>query len=71
MSERFTGATVPAAIMRRVASPEAETPSYCPVAMSDTMLGESTPSVVFTLHPVSVSNFVTQSNSAPFSPFSA
>src|SRR6266545_281448 len=71
MSAVLTGATVPAAIIRRVASPDAETPSYCPVAISDTMLGESRPSVVWTLQPVLSSNGVTQSNSAPFSPRSA
>ena len=35
-----------------VASPDAETPSYAPVAIRSTMSSELAPSFVFTLQPV-------------------
>jgi hypothetical protein len=56
---------------RVVASPDAEIPSYCPDCMSETPLFESVMSVVLTLHPVSVSNGVTQSNAGSVPPRSA
>ena len=56
-----TGATVPPAMSRVVASPDAEMPSYSPDCMSETPLLESVMSVVLTLQPVFVSNGVTQS----------
>ena len=57
----LTGATIPPAISRLVASPENEPPSYSPDCMSETPLFESVISFVLTLQPVSSSNGVTQS----------
>ena len=61
MRSVFTGETSPPAMSRRVASPDAETPSYSPVFMSWTMFAESRPTFTVTLHPLAVSNGVTQS----------
>ena len=61
MRSVLTGATIPPAIRRAVASPENELPSYSPDCISETPLFESVMSVVLTLQPVLVSNGVTQS----------
>ena len=61
MRLKSTGATSLPAIRRRVASPDADTPSYWPVFISWTMLAESRPCLDVTLQPVAVSNGVTQS----------
>ena len=52
MRSKLTGATSPFAMSLSVASPDAETPSYAPVAIRSTMSSELAPSFVFTLQPV-------------------
>jgi hypothetical protein len=46
------GATSPLAMSRNVASPDADTPSYAPVAIWSTMSSEPAPSFVITWQPV-------------------
>jgi hypothetical protein len=57
----FTGSTSPPSISRRVASPDAETPSYWPLRISWTISSELAPTFTLTLQPVCFSNGVTQS----------
>ena len=57
----LTGSASPAAMSRRVASPEAETVSYCPVRMSCTASSEVPNVLTVTLQPDSFSKSVTQS----------
>jgi hypothetical protein len=66
----LTGATSPAAISRSVASPDADTPSYCPVRMSVTISSDVLPSFTLTWQPVSCSKSVTQSTFASVDPSS-
>ncbi len=66
----FTGSTSPPAISRRVASPEADTPSYLPVRISVTISSEVLPIFTLTLQPVSFSKSVTQSTFGSVEPSS-
>src|ERR687884_497871 len=53
---------------RRVASPDADTPSYCPFFMSVTISSDDPATLLLTLHPVCFSNGVTQSGSPALLP---
>ena len=66
----FTGSTSPPAISRRVASPDADTPSYCPVRISVTISSEVLPSLTLTWQPVSFSKSETQSTAGSVEPSS-
>ena len=57
----LTGSTSPAAIIRRDASPEAETTSYSPVFIRLTASSEVAKYLMLAWQPVSSSNGVTQS----------
>src|SRR5450631_1101554 len=61
MREVFMGSTSPAAMSRRVASPDAETVSYCPVRISWTASSEVPKVLMLTLQPEVFSHSVTQS----------
>ncbi len=67
----LTGATSPAAIIRRVASPEADTTSYWPLFISVTASSEVPKYFTETSQPVSSSNGVTQSTALSVLPSSA
>ncbi len=65
-------ATSPLAMSRRVASPDALTPSYVPPwRISVTISSDVLPTFVLTLQPVSSWKAVTQSYSGTFWPLSA
>ncbi len=66
----FIGSTSPAAIIRRVASPEAETTSYCPVRISWTASSEVPKVLMVTLQPDSFSKSETQSTAGSLLPSS-
>ena len=66
----LTGATSPPAISRRVASPDAETPSYWPVRISVTISSDVLPSFTLTWQPVSCSKSDTQSTFGSVEPSS-
>src|SRR3954453_21368947 len=70
MSFVLTGATSPPAIRRRVASPEADTPSYWPVRMSVTISSDVLPILTLTLQPVCCSKSDTQSTFGSVEPSS-
>src|SRR3954470_7534013 len=53
---------------RRVASPDADTPSYCPPFMSVTISSEEPATLLLTLQPVAFVNGVTQSGSPDLLP---
>ena len=67
----FTGATSPAATRRRVASPDADTPSYWPVFIKVTISSDVLAVFVLTWQPVFFSNGVTQSTFGSVEPSSA
>src|SRR6266496_4063396 len=56
---------------RRVASPDADTPSYWPVFINCTISSDVLPILTFTLQPVCCSNGCTQSTFGSFWPLSA
>ncbi len=66
----LTGSTSPPAIRRRVASPDADTPSYLPVRISVTISSEVLPIFTLTLQPVSSSKSDTQSTAGSVDPSS-
>ena len=61
ISEVLTGSTSPAAMSRRVASPDAETASYWPVRISWTASSEVPNVLMLTWQPEDFSKSVTQS----------
>ena len=66
----FTGSTSLPSISRSVASPDADTPSYCPVRISCTISSEVLPILMLTWQPVCLSNPVTQSTLGSVEPSS-
>ena len=67
----FTGSTVPAAMSRSDASPEADTTSYPPVFIRLTASSEVSKYFTLAWHPVCFSNGVTQSTLGSVEPSSA
>jgi hypothetical protein len=70
ISDVFIGSTSPAAIRRRVASPDADTASYCPVRISWTASSDVPNVLMFTWQPEDFSKPVTQSWVLSFVPSS-
>ena len=67
----LNGSTSPAAIIRRDASPEADTTSYSPVFISWTASSDVAKYLMLAWQPVASSNGVTQSTAGSVVPSSA